>query len=1436
MSDESGKALELARALMARKRAGDNMPQSQYLPGVPRQVHADGGKVYPLDDRSGWYGDANYQQTGGKLEMMSPDEYLSKVRPLDIDEASRDNIDDLKRHILSGRKLDPLKIDAHGREDGRHRAHAARELGIKQVPVLTWPRIARAPGGYVPEIAFAPAARQSMVSHPSIAVTQPGPTIVDQLAQSFAPPAAQAPQQALPQASSPSAATEGHGGASTSAQAALDALQAGWGGAPINVISGYRDPAQNDAVGGAKGSQHLHGNAFDIDTTGWTPEQKIALADEARRSGFTGFGFYDNNLHFDVGPARAWGPSYHQDSIPSWAQDWTQRNVYANGGRITDSDSFKRWFSGSKVRDFSSKTSSRDTRPDEAFDPLPVYHGTRHDFDEFRPHGIGTTTFMGIPVQHERHGIFFSESPEFAEGFANPPGERKTGKVGKFHLNIKNPLVADAEGYVDPRDKEKLKAVGMDPGFVENYLGAPTGNGAMWENFDGPDGKDFVDKIKAAGFDGVNFHEEDPDTGKLHSTWVAFHPGQVKSPDTNSGDFDVNDNRFTKAEGGDVEGNVADLGAAREQKQLQQFHTGFRDDLMDRANKMAEVQRKARDAGVFDGYQAGDVLQGSIHPMKITGLFMRKWKPTRTTLAHFERMGTKPTIIEHEGEQYIPMARTQTGKEGTEGWQEGDAYLDMIRSLGYPKMGGLRSVKASGGSITDNRARFLAGNHPDVPTTLYHGTRSDFTSFWPITHLGTKNAAQERLGYDRPETWNTNRHSPATEGQRNVMPVHVAMKNPFDVNLEADWNNETDMLKQVARWMTAHHRNGNTGLPGKVPYAETADNLRRFMAENPHWEEEPDEREVAADIIRASGHDGISYINDVEDRGKRSFVALHPEQIKSAIGNRGTFDPSSPDITKAEGGEIEGSSGTPTAAEGFPVSGGVRGGAGLLQTQDEAPLHGLPQSVRIPLTGETIKAGPSPHIRAVARQYMAEAGLPYNPPTVYAKVDPSRAARIASAYDQMKDDPQHPLVKASYAQMIKETMAQYRAAKKNGFKAEFWDPATEEDPYHSSPRMAVEDVTKNNHMFVFPTNFGYGEASETGHAFSPEDVAKNPMLADSGERWNGKLVTVNDIFRAVHDYYGHAKEGVGFRHDGEENAWRAHASMFSPLARLAMTTETRGQNSWLNFGPHGAKNQTARTEDTVFAPQKVGVLPHWVHHEGAEDFTRPEDVKAMLAIRKRHSFSTGGAADDHEWSASEFTPKGFSDALRASQLAPTLTQYTPTEIMEMQRLGKFSGFKLKGANAYFGVKRGTDYGDEYGFHHPALSNNETALVGVVNNDPDARGVGKSLMHHAIKSGVTALDAFAVPSDKHPRGFLPDFYSKFGFKELGRVPFDPKYVTPEQFKAMKKSWGETGWDEKRHALPDVVIMKRSTGGAVQGVHSIGARFHNGGAHAMMKRQK
>ena len=55
-------------------------------------------------------------------------------------------------------------------------------------------------------------------------------------------------------------------------------------------------------------------------------------------------------------------------------------------------------------------------------------------------------------------------------------------------------------------------------------------------------------------------------------------------------------------------------------------------------------------------------------------------------------------------------------------------------------------------------------------------------------------------------------------------------------------------------------------------------------------------------LHKATGYDSGTTITP---KGERHYIAWFPEQIKSAIGNRGTYDISEPDITKAKGGSIK---------------------------------------------------------------------------------------------------------------------------------------------------------------------------------------------------------------------------------------------------------------------------------------------------------------------------------------------------------------------------------------------------------------------------------------------------------------------------------------------------------------------------------------------------
>jgi stress response protein YsnF len=88
----------------------------------------------------------------------------------------------------------------------------------------------------------------------------------------------------------------------------------------VKVNSGYRSKEKNAEVGGADKSQHLDGNAMDIDVSGMKITERIELIKALSNSGVTGIGVYSNSIHADLGGRRAWGPDHHDTSIPKWAQ------------------------------------------------------------------------------------------------------------------------------------------------------------------------------------------------------------------------------------------------------------------------------------------------------------------------------------------------------------------------------------------------------------------------------------------------------------------------------------------------------------------------------------------------------------------------------------------------------------------------------------------------------------------------------------------------------------------------------------------------------------------------------------------------------------------------------------------------------------------------------------------------------------------------------------------------------------------------------------------------------------------------------------------------------------------------------------------------------------------------------------------------------------
>lgn len=222
-------------------------------------------------------------------------------------------------------------------------------------------------------------------------------------------------------------------------------------------------------------------------------------------------------------------------------------------------------------------------------------------------------------------------------------------------------------------------------------------------------------------------------------------------------------------------------------------------------------------------------------------------------------------------------------------------------------------------------------------------------------------------------------------------------------------------------------------------------------------------------------------------------------------------------------------------------------------------------------------------VALAARRYSRESGLHVPTREGYASaVMPQSSSRaLADAYDRLPEFDRAAV--PAYRQMAHETSRQFdfltRPKGRGGMGIDV--EVTKHDPYgqrdvHDIVGELRHDVTNRNRIQVMST------ATTGGHPFFTNEQ--------------------NDMFRAVHDVFGHLGSGRGIDAHGEEAAFQKHSRMYSPLARAAMATETRGQNAALH--KHGS-----------FQDQKVAVLP--AHMQSPQFATSAATVMDRLnAVRQ----------------------------------------------------------------------------------------------------------------------------------------------------------------------------------------------------------------------------
>ena len=193
---------------------------------------------------------------------------------------------------------------------------------------------------------------------------------------------------------------------------------------------------------------------------------------------------------------------------------------------------------------------------------------------------------------------------------------------------------------------------------------------------------------------------------------------------------------------------------------------------------------------------------------------------------------------------------------------------------------------------------------------------------------------------------------------------------------------------------------------------------------------------------------------------------------------------------------------------------------------------------------------------------------------------PSHAATYFS-YKKNMGQPITSETLESYKALASETREQFNYLTKDlGVNVEFQD----DDPYPGGVKELAQDLRDNRRLKVYKTTSTGGEQ---GHDFFTNEE--------------------NDMFRAVHDAFGHAAIGRSFSRHGEEAAYQSHARMYSDKALPALASETRGQNSYLiydnpgqpdNFPPNALVNMDKFTTEVGAMPERPKNISPVQFHQG----------------------------------------------------------------------------------------------------------------------------------------------------------------------------------------------------------------------------------------------
>jgi hypothetical protein len=178
-----------------------------------------------------------------------------------------------------------------------------------------------------------------------------------------------------------------------------------------------------------------------------------------------------------------------------------------------------------------------------------------------------------------------------------------------------------------------------------------------------------------------------------------------------------------------------------------------------------------------------------------------------------------------------------------------------------------------------NLAKFLEKSAVKDP--VFHAAKTSFTTFSPKQRTELSNMGHH-FGTSEQANFRTNQYDFQSKNP-NIGKFHLNIQNPLEV---------THMGSFAPDHLADQMMDMNLITPEKY---------EQIVSKHDY-----NDLEIGSElqkILKKNGYDGLAYPNEREGEGF-SYVPFDATQIKSAIGNRGTYDVSDPDFNKAKGGAV----------------------------------------------------------------------------------------------------------------------------------------------------------------------------------------------------------------------------------------------------------------------------------------------------------------------------------------------------------------------------------------------------------------------------------------------------------------------------------------------------------------------------------------------------